>query len=91
MSNAAAVLYEYQLLAAGEPVNPGYRISPELLEDTLLRLGIERNAEDGKYYFRKHDGKLEKIDSPSLALKHLARNDPEWLEFMRSRFEEEYA
>lgn len=88
MTTTAAILYEYQLLAACEPVNPGRRFSTELLEDTLSRLGIERESEDDKYHFRRPNGTFEKIDSPSMALKHLALNDADWFEFMRSRFEE---
>lgn len=89
MTTTAAIIYEYQLAEEGELTRPAKRYPAELIEDTMSRLGYPRDSEDDKYHIRGSDGSVHKFDSPRLALAFLAEDDPDWLEYMRARFEME--
>lgn len=89
MSTTASIIYEYQLAEEGELERPAKRYPSELIDDTLTRLGYPRDAEDDKYRIRGSSGSVHTFDSPRLALAFIAEDDPDWLEYMRARFESE--
>ena len=85
MTNAADIIYEYQLAADGEPVRPWFKYSQSDLDAVLNTLGIELDDDTGAYLVSRNGDKKMYSNNPSATLLYIARNDADWLEFRRAR------